>query len=167
LKQFPGLIIGFAACLALCCRLSAPAAAAPKPTPQIKAINFTLPGLDGKPRALSDYKGKVVFLNFWASWCPPCRAEMPSMQKLSRSWDKKKFVMLAVNLRETKEAVGSFARQNGYTFPVLLDETGRIASQYQVSGIPTTIIIDGKGNILSRTTGSREWTPEALKKLIP
>ena len=148
----------------LCCLLSV-AAALPKPA--AKAANFTLTGLDGKSHALSDYKGKIVFLNFWASWCPPCRAEMPSMQKLYGSWDKKKFVMLAVNLREAKGAVGSFARQNGYTFPILLDDTGGIASQYQVAGIPTTIIIDGKGYVLSRTVGSREWSLEALKKLVP
>ena len=132
-----------------------------------KAINFTLNGLDGKRHALADYKGKVVFLNFWAAWCPPCRAEMPSLQKLFRSWDKKKYVLLAVNLQGTKKEVASFAGQNGYTFPILLDETGQIGAQYQVSGIPTTLIIDEKGNIVNRTVGSREWTLETLKQIVP
>jgi thiol-disulfide isomerase/thioredoxin len=142
-----------------CLLLSAPAAAAPAP-------DFTLKGLDGKAHSLSDYRGKVVFLNFWASWCPPCRAEMPSMQKLSRSWDKKKYVMLAVNLREAREVVRSFAAKNGYSFPILLDETGGTAAKYRVSGIPTTAIIDEKGNIINRTVGAREWTLGALKSLL-
>jgi len=143
----------------------APSAIPVVPSPS--AANFTLVGLDGKAHSLSDYRGRVVFLNFWATWCPPCRGEMPSMQKLYLSWDQEKYVMLAVNLRDSKDTVSAFASQNGYTFPILLDETGAVGSQYQVSGIPTTIIIDEKGNVLHRTVGSREWTLEALKQIVP
>jgi peroxiredoxin len=136
-------------------------------TPAASATNFTLTGLDGKSHALSDYRGKVVFLNFWATWCPPCRAEMPSMQKLYLAWDQTRYVMLTVNLRETKEVVRAFADKNGYTFPILLDETGAIASQYRVSGIPTTLIINENGTVVNKTVGSREWTLEALKQIAP
>ncbi len=85
------------------------------------------------------------------------------MQKLYDSWNKKKFVMLAVNLREPGDRVKSFADKNGYTFPILLDTNGEVAAWYQVSVIPTTFLIDEKGDVVKKTVGSREWT---LKDII-
>lgn len=131
-----------------------------------EAIDFTLKDLKGKTHTLSDYKGKLVFLNFWATWCPPCRAEMPSMQKMYEESDKDKFVMLAVNLREPANKVEDFAQKNGYTFPILLDSSGRIGSKYRVHSIPTTFIVDQGGKLVAKISGSREWSWKDLKKLL-
>lgn len=129
-------------------------------------FNFTLQDLQGQKHALSDYKGKIVFLNFWASWCPPCRAEMPSMQKMYQVWDKDKYVLLAVNIKEGKRTVKKFARDNGYTFPILLDSDGLVAAAYGVRGIPATFIIDAKGKLVRKVEGAREWTIESLEQLV-
>lgn len=131
-----------------------------------KAKDFTLEDLQGNKHALSDYKGRVVFLNFWATWCPPCRSEMPSMQKLYETWNKDQYVMLAVDIREGKETVKSFAEKNGYTFPILLDQSGKVAGAYRVQGIPATFIIDEKGQIIAEMVGAREWDLDQVKKLL-
>ncbi|MEA3494335.1 MAG: TlpA disulfide reductase family protein [Candidatus Margulisiibacteriota bacterium] len=130
------------------------------------ADDFTLKDISGVSHTLSDCKGKMIFLNFWATWCPPCRAEMPSMQEVYEKMDKDKYVMLAVNIRERKGKVKSFAGENGYTFPILLDTDGRVASKYAVRGIPTTYLIDKKGKVVDKTVGSREWSYKGLKKLF-
>jgi len=138
---------------------------APKPSAN-KIIDFTLKDLNGKSHTLSKYKGKVIFLNFWATWCPPCRAEMPAMQKMYKSWNSKKYVMLAVNIGQNKKTVKSFAAENGYTFPILLDSTSSIAKKYRVSGIPTTYIINKEGKIVTRIVGAREWDLKQIERLI-
>lgn len=137
-------------------------------TPQeepYNAIDFTLKDLKGVSHSLEKYRGKVVVLNFWASWCPPCRSEMPSMQEVYRTWDRTKFEMLAVNIREDKVRVNTFVRQNNYTFPVLLDTNGAVATKYRVRGIPTTFIINEKGQIIDKIVGAREWKLEDIKRL--
>ncbi|NQT30127.1 MAG: TlpA family protein disulfide reductase [Candidatus Saganbacteria bacterium] len=134
--------------------------------PSKKAPDFTLYDLAGKSHTLSDYKGKVVFLNFWATWCPPCRTEMPAMQKLFLDSDKSKFVMLAVDINQKKRVVADFAKTNGYTFPILLDTNGKVSDKYQVSGIPATFIIDKSGNIVNRIIGSRHWKWSEFVPLI-
>ena len=128
--------------------------------------SFTLKDLDGNSHNLADYKGKVVFLNFWASWCPPCREEMPAMQKMYVSWDKNKYVMLAINTGEDKRTVKEFAGKNGYTFPILLDKDGRVARTYKITGIPTTFIIDGEGKVVSKIVGARDWTEADIKIIV-
>jgi len=135
------------------------------------ALDFTLPDLQGKDVVLSSFRGKVVFLNFWATWCPPCRSEMPSMQALHKKFEFDRFKMLAVSIDKSgKSAVESFVKDGGYTFKVLLDPQGQIAAKYKVSGIPTTFIIDKKGNIVDQVVGGRDWVEgaviEKLKKLI-
>ena len=134
--------------------------------PDPSATDFTLLDLEGNKHTLSDYKGKVVFLNFWATWCPPCRAEMPSMQKLYETWDKDKFVMLAVNIGESREKVRSFAESNGYTFPILLDEDQKVARKYGIRGIPATYLIDEQGNMVNKVVGAREWDINQIKRLL-
>ncbi|OGC23387.1 hypothetical protein A2291_06495 [candidate division WOR-1 bacterium RIFOXYB2_FULL_42_35] len=139
--------------------------AAPKePTPN--ASNFILEDLNGVSHALLKYEGKVVLLNFWATWCPPCRSEMPSMQKLYETWDRDKFVMLAVNVNQDKVTVNTFAKQNNYTFPILLDLNGEIAGKYRIRGIPTTFLIDKDGKIITKIVGAREWKLEDIKRLV-
>ena len=126
---------------------------------------FTLKDLNDKEHNLADYKGKFVFLNFWATWCPPCRAEMPSMQKMYETWDQSKYVLIAVNSGETKKHVKKFAEENGYTFPILLDKDSKIARQFNIRGIPTTFIIGKDGQVLEKIVGSREWTAKDMEFL--
>ena len=133
---------------------------------QVKAIDFTLTDINGKTHTLSDYKGKLVFLNFWATWCPPCLSEMPAMQKLYQTWDKDMFVMLAVNMGQSRAEVKAFAKKHKYTFPILMDSEQKVAAGYRVRGIPTTYFIDAKGNIIGRVVGAREWTLEDVQGLI-
>lgn len=166
-QMYRKIIIG---CLFLCLFVSVSYAmgSVPRSEPETasEAFDFTLEDLNGKSHTLSDYKGKIVFLNFWATWCPPCRAEMPSMQKLYQSWDNKKFIMLAVNIRQSRDAVKAFADKNGYAFPILLDLNGKVATRYKVRGIPTTYFIDEKGKVITRVVGGREWTLHEIEELF-
>ena len=120
-------------------------------------VNITLPLLGGKNVSLSSYKGKVVILNFWATWCPPCRAEMPSMETLYQRLKKQGLEILAVDLEEGREEVQQFINSNRYTFPVLLDLDGKAGAQYGASAIPTTYILDREGKIIARIVGSIRW----------
>ena len=113
----------------------------------IESTDFTLKTLDGKDVSLSDYQGKIVFLNFWATWCPPCRGEMPSMEQLYQKFKDKDFVMLAVDLREDKDAVEKFIEEYKLNFPVLLDSKGKVGRTYMVTNIPTTYLISNQGNL--------------------
>ena len=129
---------------------------------KVSLIDFTLPDLNGNMTSLKDYRGKVVMLNFWATWCPPCRREMPSMENLYKIIDKNKIDIAAVNIQEKKKTVSDFVSKNNYTFPVLVDEEGKAASIYQIRSIPTTFIIDKKGYIRAMITGSIEWDEKEI-----
>jgi thiol-disulfide isomerase/thioredoxin len=124
--------------------------------------DFTLPLLDGTNFTLSQQRGKVVFLNFWATWCPPCRNEMPSMEAVYQKLKNKGFEMVAVNLRESKEQVASFMTQYKLNFPAVLDARGRTGSRYNVRAIPTTYIIDKRNLIVARLEGSIDWDTPAV-----
>jgi peroxiredoxin len=125
--------------------------------------DFTLPLLGGENVTLSSFKGNVIVLNFWATWCPPCRVEMPSMETLYQRYKDQGLVMLAVNLRENDGVVQQFIREHGYTFPVLVDRDGRTGSIYGIEAIPTTFIIDREGRIIGRIVGSIYWdTPQVF-----
>jgi len=124
----------------------------------VSAPDFTFPGLDGKKVSLADYKGKVVLLNIWATWCAPCVAEMPSMEKLYRELKDEGFVIVAVSVDETgTDAVAPFMKKHKLGFPVLLDTVGDIKSLYQVTGIPESFIIDKDGIIIEKIIGPRDW----------
>lgn len=130
------------------------------------APDFMLKDLNGKTHTLSDYRGKFVFLNFWTTWCPPCKKEMPSMQKVFEEADEKKFVMLAVNVKESKKVVRAFAKKNGYTFPILLDSDYKVGGEYRTQAIPLTFLIDKEGRVVGKICGAREWKWEDLKTLV-
>jgi len=122
------------------------------------APDFTLPALGGNPARLSNYRGKMVFLNFWATWCPPCRAEMPSMESLYQRLKGQDFEMLAVSI-DTKgtDRVQSFVTTYGLTFPVLLDPNKKVYRLYGLTGVPETFIIGKNGEILLKIIGPRDW----------
>lgn len=131
-----------------------------------KASDFSLKDMLGRPRKLSAYRGKVVMLDFWATWCGPCRIEMPTVQKLSREYRLKGLVTFAVNVGETPAKVKPFLAKNGYTMPVLLDSDSAVSGLYQASAIPTLVIIGKTGNVVAYFTGVRDEATvrAALKK---
>ena len=128
--------------------------------PGVEAPDFELDFLDGERRALSSYRGKVVFLNFWATWCPPCRQEMPSMQELYQRYSNAGLVVIAVDLQESVETVRNFVNDFKLTFPVALDSNGRVAAMYGARSIPTTYIIDRNGMVLAGAIGARDWASD-------
>lgn len=129
-------------------------------------VEFELQSLEGPRVKLSSLKGKVAFLNFWATWCGPCRTEMPSMQRMYQQLRSEGLEILAVDLMEDKGTVRSFARQLKLTFPILLDSNGAVGGQYDARAIPTTYLVDRRGLVFARAVGAREWdTPEMLDLL--
>jgi peroxiredoxin len=132
-----------------------------------KAPNFYLEDLSGKKVELKHLKGKVIFLNFWATWCGPCKEEMPSMEYLYQQFKEKDFIFLTISLDyEGKNKVKEFIEKERYTFPVLLDSKCKTFDLYKVKGIPTTIIIDRKGIMIGKAIGPRNWkSPEVVSLL--
>ena len=137
-----------------------------------KAANFKLEALDGSTVSLEQLKGKVVFLNIWATWCGPCREEMPSMETLyDELRTNRDFVMLAVS-QDTKGrlVVAPYVEKNGYHFKILLDPENKVGEAYDVSGVPETFIIDREGRIVAHHMGAFDWSrpdvKDALKQLL-
>jgi peroxiredoxin len=129
-----------------------------------KTPNFRLEDLEGKKMGLKDFKGKVVFLNFWATWCSPCKEEMPSIERLQQKFREKDFIFLTISVDyEGRKSVKEFINKKNYTFLVLLDPKCEILDLYKVQRIPTTFIIDKTGKIMGQATGPRDWnSPEAI-----
>ncbi len=136
------------------------------PKKTVSSINFKLANLNGVEKELADYKGKIVFLNFWASWCGPCRSEMSSMETLYNEFREKGLVILAINLGENPAIVKKFKKDNNLSFPVLMDKDHSASALYGVRSIPTTYLIDRSGNILGMTVGSREWNSPVFRSLF-
>nr|WP_232515534.1 redoxin domain-containing protein [Aeribacillus pallidus] len=135
-----------------------------------RAPDFKLQTLDGQTVALSDFRGKKVIVNMWATWCPPCRAEMPDMQKFYEKYKDEGVEILAVNLTQAeknKEDVARFLKDYGITFTVVLDEMGEVSEKYQAQAIPTSYLIDSKGFIREKITGpmSYDWMVEKIASM--
>ena len=129
----------------------------------MKAPDFTLEDMSGEKISLYDLQGQKVFLNFWASWCPPCKAEMPAIQKLYKNNENIK--VLTVNIKEGKDKVFDYLMKNNFSFTTLLDKSGRVASsKYLVRGIPTTFILDKDSIIQARHSGA--LTYEQMQDLV-
>ena len=135
------------------------------------APELTLYDQYGQFHRLSDYRGKVVFLNFWATWCPPCRAEMPDIQSLYETYgaDDEQVAILAVatpgyNGEGSESEVTAFLEENGYTYPVLMDGTGELMRGYGISAIPTTFMIDANGGVYGYVTGA--MSAETMQSII-
>jgi peroxiredoxin len=163
----------------VCCLLISPVQAAEREQPKlgytltalskpVPAPDFTLEDIDGKKFSLKEYRGKVVLLNFWATWCPPCRREMPSMERLNREFRGKDFVVLALNQMEDTDQVFTYTAELDVspTFTILFDKNSDVSRAYGVLGLPTTYLIDKKGNIRFRAIGGREFDHPEVKKQI-
>jgi cytochrome c biogenesis protein CcmG/thiol:disulfide interchange protein DsbE len=124
------------------------------------APDFSLPDVEGKTVRLSDYRGKVVFLNFWATWCKPCKEEMPSMEILWDNFKSEDFVMLAISMDRvtTKKDIPPFIESMKLTFPILTDSWGQTDKRYKLMGVPETYIIDQNGVLREKVIGPRDWT---------
>ncbi len=127
---------------------------------------FTLNDHQGKPFKIQDQRGKVVLMNFWATWCPPCIHEMPTMDQLYRSAKDRPFNLLAVNMQETQEDVSAFLKKRDFQFAVLLDVEGAVVGSYQVRGLPSTFLIDCSGNLIGSVTGVLKWTDPPMYALL-
>ncbi|WP_298439306.1 TlpA disulfide reductase family protein [Geobacter sp.] len=122
------------------------------------APDFTLNTLNGELVKLSDLKGQVLLVNFWATWCPPCREEIPSLMRLNAAMAGKPFRMLCISIDEGgKVAVEEFFRKSGYVLPTLLDTDKRVGKMYGITGVPETFVIDKRGVILKKVVGGMEW----------
>jgi peroxiredoxin len=132
--------------------------------PVVSAPEFTLNDMDGEPHRLADYRGKVVLINFWATWCPPCRAEMPSMEALNQAMAGDDFVMLAINVEQDgRSSVPAFLEKSPHTFSVLYDDQGVVQTLYGVYKFPESFVIRKDGIIDDRVIGAIDWVhPETV-----
>lgn len=137
------------------------------PTVGSEAPDFELIDTDGNVRTLSGVRGKVVLVNFWATWCPPCKAELPSMEELYRNYGKGDFEILAINIEDNGPAImPAFLQNNPHTFPVLFDPELKAQRLYGVSMFPETFIVDKQGIIFKKVIGAIDWTsPKMLSDL--
>jgi thiol-disulfide isomerase/thioredoxin len=143
------------------CQLSSETTGITSPTSPVEDIeadnlapDFMLTDLEGKTVTLSALRGSPVILNFWATWCRPCRNEMPFIQEIYEKWQDKGLVILAINIEETSSEVQLFMQNNNFSFPVLLDTSGDVSAIFQIHGIPTTFFIDKDDIIKDKRIGS-------------
>jgi peroxiredoxin len=135
--------------------------------PAVGALDFSLPTRDGKKVDLSAYRGKVVLLNFWATWCPPCREEEPSLRKLSESVDPSSFAVVAVSVDEGGwPEIDKFFGRNAPPYAVVLDEGARISQRYGTSRFPESYLIDQNGTMRLKFIGARNWTDPNVFTLL-
>jgi peroxiredoxin len=133
----------------------------------LPAPDFTFPGLDGKMVSLSDYRGKVVLVNIWATWCPPCVEEMPSMEKLYKKFEGKDFEILAVSIDSLGlKVVAPFMKKYKLSFPALIDSEGTIRMLYWTTGVPESFIIDKDGILAEKIIGPLDWAHPSIQLFL-
>lgn len=138
-----------------------------QPTRPTAAADFTAPGLNSQPLRLSDFKGRVVFLNFWATWCLPCKEEMPSLERLYRRYKERGLMVLAISVDTGGSApVAAFVKELRLTFPIGLDPKLEVAGRYKIWALPSSFLIDRQGNTAAIATGPRNWDSPAAHAVI-
>lgn len=158
-----GLLLTLTSCNKPESVISSPVAKENSPAPEISVISVS----DGSVLKLSGLKGKVVLLNFWATWCPPCREEIPSMMKLNKAMTGRPFQMVAVSVDEGgKPAIESFFKESGFQLPTYLDQDGKAAKAYGLTGVPESFIISKQGVVTKKIIGGLAWdSPEVASFL--
>jgi len=137
-----------------------------RPSRQTLADDFTLPMLDKTPFRLRDHQGKMVLVNFWATWCPPCLAEMPAMERLWRQHRDSAFMMVAVSVDADPAKVAAFVAEHELTFPIVLDPRMQVAADYGVRALPSSFLVDRVGNLAGLAIGPRAWDNDASHSLV-
>ena len=132
----------------------------------VAAPDFTTEDAAGNRVSSRSFRGRVVLLNFWATWCPPCRLEMPSMERLYGEFRGQGLEIVAVNFMESRELVQAFAREQNLTYPMLLDRRSDIAERYGVMRLPETVVIGRSGEVIAKTTGYKDWYKEDVRELV-
>ena len=176
MRRYVERVFALTAICALCIALTA---GVMNPTPDLwanderpeeghLAPDFALKTLDGKTVRLSEFRGKkVVLINFWATWCPPCRSEMPTMQQIYTEYKGKGFEILAINIEpDAKEEIRDFMKELRLTFPVLLDSDMKVTRTYRLIGLPVSMLIDRQGIIRSKQIGYHDWTDKESRKRV-
>jgi DsbE subfamily thiol:disulfide oxidoreductase len=130
------------------------------------APDFTLPDPAGTKKSLKDYRGKVVMLAFWATWCEYCREEIPAIESLYRDYKGKGLEIVAINIKDKRDDALAFIKKNKITYPVLMDPEGEVGLLYGAYATPTVYLIDRKGAVLARQWGPAGWNSPAARKLI-
>jgi len=128
----------------------------------VPAPDFTLQDTSGKTHRLSDYRGRPVIINFWTTWCPPCREELPSMNRAWHQLEHEGIAMLAINMGEDEDTIFIFSADYPTDFTILMDKSGEVIEQWPVKGLPTTYVVAPDGTLAYRAIGSREWDDRSL-----
>ena len=149
-------------------RLREPAIPLPAPEERVPfRADFTLPDVQGRLVRLADLRGRPVLINIWATWCFPCREEMPSMNALYRDYGAKGLAMVAIATdAEGESVVAPFVRAYGLTFPVLLDPQNTVGTRLQVPGIPSSYLLDKRGRVIDLVVGARDWHSREIRRLV-
>ena len=127
-----------------------------------EAPDFTLTDIDGAVHTLSEYRGQVVLVNFWATWCPPCREEMPALQRAWQQLRNENAAVLAIDIGEDEDTIFQFTANYPVEFPLLMDVDSSVIREWPVRGLPTTFVIDKQGRMIYRAIGAREWDAEGV-----
>lgn len=135
-------------------------------TPIDLPISSSIPALAGDSIKVGAFTGKISLLNFWATWCPPCRAEMPSIERLHKQMSGTKFQIIAVNSGERRSQVASFIEKNKYTFPIYLDESNELSSIFAARGLPSTYLVNKEGKVIAARIGAMEYDQAELIKVL-
>ena len=132
----------------------------------LRAPHWRLPGIGGEQRGPDDYKGRVVLLNFWASWCPPCRDEFPSLERLQQKIGGKDFTVLAVSVADSAAGVARFLQGRTPPFDILMDDDGKVSTAFRARGVPVTYLLDRTGRLVAGKTGPQHWDSPEMEALI-
>ena len=132
----------------------------------VESPAFSTKDAAGNPVDSTSFRGKLVVLNFWATWCPPCRLEMPAMERLYQEFRDKGLEIVAVNFMESRDQVQAFAEERKLTYPMLLDGKAEIAEQYGVMRLPETVLIGRKGEVLGKSIGFKDWYKDDVRELV-